>query len=182
MADVAPETLVFLDETSTQTTMTRRTGRAPRGERVVGAVPRNQGANITCLVAIGPRGPLAPCVFEGALDGETFATWVQAWLVPTLTPGMTVVLDNLSVHKHAGAREAIEQAGCHLRFLPPYSPDFNPIELAFAKLKTHLRGVAARAFDPLVDAIGMGLNHITRTDIASWYRHCGYALESDHNL
>lgn len=173
---MAPETLVFLDETSTQTTMTRRMGRAPRGERVVGQVPRNHGPNITCLVAINPTGPLVPCVFEGALDGETFACWIREWLVPTLHPGTTVILDNLSVHKNLDARDAIEKAGCHLVFLPAYSPDFNPIELAFAKLKTHVRGAAARTYDALVDAIGTGLDRRTTDDIAGYYRHCGYTL------
>lgn len=174
IAGIAPETLVFLDETSTQTVMTRRYGRAPGGTRVVGAVPRNHGPNVTCLVAISTAGVHAPCLFEGALDGVLFVRWVREWLVPTLRPGMTVVLDNLSVHKHTEARTTIEAAGCQLRFLPAYSPDFNPIELAFAKLKTHLRAVAARAFDPLVDAIGVGLTAISTTDIAGYYRHCGY--------
>lgn len=176
--DILPETLVFLDETSTQTVMTRRTGRAPRGERVIGAVPRNHGPNVTCLVAISVDGVQAPCVFKGALDGALFAGWIETWLVPCLQPGATVVLDNLSVHENPHARHAIEAAGCHLRFLPAYSPDFNPIELAFSKLKTHLRGVAARAFDPLVDAIGAGLAAITTTDIAGYSRHCGYPLAS----
>lgn len=135
VATIDPATLIFLDETSTQTVMTRRYGRAPRGERVRGHVPRNHGPNVTCLVGISPAGPQAPCVFEGALDGELFVRWVTAWLVPTLTPGTTVVLDNLSVHKNAAVREAIEAAGCFLRFLPAYSPDLNPIELAFAQLK-----------------------------------------------
>lgn len=176
MAEIAPDTVIFLDETSTQTVMTRRSGRAQRGQRVVGCVPRNHGPNVTCLVAISHTGIRAPCVFEGALDGDLFAHWVTTWLVPTLDPGMTVVLDNLSVHKNADARAAIEAATCHVRFLPAYSPDFNPIELAFAKLKTHLRGIAAREFDPLVDAIGIGLTTITPTDIAGYYRHCGFAL------
>lgn len=184
MAAINPETMIFLDETSTQTVMTRRTGRAPRGQRVVGTVPRNHGPNITCLVAIGVTGPLAPCVFEGALDGDLFLQWVREWLVPTLRPGHTVVMDNLSVHKNAQARAAIEAAQCRVRFLPSYSPDFNPIELAFAKLKTHLRGVAARAFEPLVTAIGAGLSRITPPDIAGYYRHCGYELTTtnEHNL
>jgi transposase len=175
---VVPETLVFLDETSTQTVMTRRTGRAPGGQRVVGHVPRNHGPNVTCLVAIGPDGLHAPCVFEGALDGALFVRWVSDWLVPTLRPGMTVVLDNLSVHKTPAARAAIEGAGCQLRFLPAYSPDFNPIEFMFAKLKTYLRGVAARTFEPLLAAIGDGLARGTPADIAGYYRHCGYPLMS----
>lgn len=176
MANVAPETLVFLDETSTQTTMTRTRGRAPRGERVVGAVPRNHGANVTCLVAMSPTGMVAPCVFEGAVHGELFVRWVREWLVPTLPCGTTVVLDNLSVHRTAAVRVAVEAAGCHLRYLPAYSPDLNPIELAFATLKAHLRAVASRRFDPLVDAIGDGLARITPADIAGCYRHCGFNL------
>lgn len=176
MATVAAQTVVFLDETSTQTVMTRRRGRAPRGTRVVDVVPRNHGPNVTCLMALSPTGIRAPCVFEGAVTSDLFVRWVQEWLVPTLTPGTTVVLDNLSVHRNPAVRPAIEGAGCHLRFLPAYSPDFNPIELAFAKLKAHLRGVAARAFDPLLAAIGSGLDRITVTDIAGYYGHCGFPL------
>lgn len=180
MAAVDPQTLVFLDETSTQTTMTRTRGRAPRGQRVLGAVPRNHGPNVTCLAAISATGILVPCVFAGAVDGVLFGRWVAEWLVPALAPGTTVVLDNLSVHKTPVARQAIEAAGCHLRFLPAYSPDCNPIEQLFSKLKTHLRGAAARAFDPLVAAIGEGLRTITPGDIAGSYRHCGYALPLDN--
>lgn len=173
---MAPETVVFLDETSTQTTLTRTRGRAPRGDRVVGAVPRNHGANVTCLVAMGPTGMLAPCVFEGAVDSALFVHWVREWLVPMLPRGTTVVMDNLSVHRHADVGPIMAAAGCDLRYLPAYSPDFNPIELAFSKLKAHLRAVEARAFDPLVDAIGAGLTGITTTDIAGYYGHCGFAL------
>ncbi len=171
--------MLFLDETSTQTVMTRRYGRAPRGQRVVGRVPRNHGPNVTCLMAISPTGVQAPCVFEGALDGALFARWIDAWLVPILPPGTIVSLDNLSVHRHPGVRTAIEAVGCHLRFLPPYSPDFNPIELIFAKLKTHLRGAEARAFEPLVAAIKRGLATITPSDLRACHRHCGYRLETE---
>jgi len=167
---------VFLDETSTQTTLTRDRGRAPRGERVVGTVPRNHGRNITCLVAMGPTGMQAPCVFAGAVTSDLFVCWLRRWLVPTLRRGTTVVLDNLSVHRNADVRAVIEASGCHLRYLPAYSPDFNPIEQAFAKLKAHLRAVGARAFEPLVDAIGAGLDRITTGDIAGFYRHCGFTL------
>jgi transposase len=176
LADVAAETLVFLDETSTQTTMTRSRGRAPRGERVLGAVPRNHGPNVTCLVALGATGVHAPCVFEGAVTSALFVRWLREWLVPTLAPGTTVILDNLSVHRNADVRPVIEGAGCHLRYLPAYSPDCNPIELAFSKLKTHLRSVAPRAFDPLLAAIGAGLTRITTADIRGYYAHCGFPL------
>jgi transposase len=176
MAAVDPTTVIFLDETSTQTTMTRPRGRAPRGERVVGTVPRNHGANITCLAALTPAGITAPLAIEGAMTGDVFLPWIRSWLLPTLARGSTVVMDNLNVHRNAAVRAAIEAAGCQLVYLPAYSPDCNPIELAFAKLKAHLRAVAARAFDPLVDAIGVGLTRITTTDIAGSYRHCGFNL------
>jgi len=176
IADIDPATIVFLDETSTQTTLTRSRGRAPRGVRVVGAVPRNHGANVTCLVAMGSTGMLAPCVFEGAVDSALVVTWVQQWLVPTLPCGTTVVMDNLSVHRVAAVRAVLARAGCALIYLPAYSPDFNPIELAFSKLKTHLRTIAARTYDHVLDAIGTGLTSITATDIAGYYRHCGFDL------
>ncbi len=176
LAEVAPETIVFLDETSTQTVLTRRRGRAPRGERVIGRVPRNHGPNITCLVALGPTGTHAPCVFEGAVTSDLFVRWLREWLLPTLAPGTTVVLDNLAVHRNADVRPTIEAVGCHLRYLPPYSPDFNPIELAFSTLKTHLRGGAARSFETVLTAIGAGLDRITTADIQGYYGHCGFPL------
>lgn len=176
MARVDPATIVFLDETSTQTTLTRTRGRAPRGERVVGAVPRNHGANITCLVAMGPTGMQAPCVFEGAVTSALFVRWLRRWLVPTLPRGTTVVLDTLRVHRHADVRAVLAAAGCHVCYLPAYSPDYNPIELAVAKLKTYLREGGARTFSPLLDAIGHGLGRITTGDIAGCYRHCGFLL------
>jgi transposase len=115
-------------------------------------------------------------VIEGAVDGLVFVPWLQQWLLPQLAPGTTLVLDNLSVHHNPAVRAAIEAAGCQVCYLPAYSPDFNPIELAFAKLKTSLRGVAARTRESLIAAIGQGLATITPTDIAGYYRHCGFAL------
>ncbi|MBA2556993.1 MAG: IS630 family transposase [Chloroflexi bacterium] len=156
--------------------MTRRRGRAPRGARVIGAVPRNHGANLTCLMAIAPAGVLEPCVFEGAVDGPLFQQWLTTWLLPKLPAGTTIVLDNLSVHRSPAVRKAVTAAHCHLRYLPSYSPDFNPIEQIFAKLKTHLRGAAARTPDTLITAIGEGLNRVTAQDIAGCYRHCGFPL------
>lgn len=176
LAAVDPLTVVFLDETSTQTVMTRARGRAPRGMRVVGAVPRNHGPNVSCLAALTPTGVCAPLVIEGAVSGAVFVPWLRDWLLPGLTPGTSIVLDNLSVHRNAAVRAAVEAAGGRLRYLPAYSPDLNPIELAFAKLKTHLRGVAARSYEPLLDAIGEGLDRITATDSAAFSRHCGYHL------
>lgn len=176
MEGVDPATIIFLDETSTQTVMTRRLGRAPRGERVIGAVPRNHGPNVTCLMAIGPSAVLTPCVFEGAVDGALFQRWLADWLLNAVPPGTTIVLDNLSVHRSPEVRTMIEAANCQVRYLPPYSPDFTPIEQIFAKLKTHLRGAAARTLDELIGAIGTGLGRVTAADIAGCYAHCGFTL------
>lgn len=176
MDDIDPQTLVFLDETSTQTVLTRTHARAPRGQRAVARLPRNHGSNVTCLAAVTADGITEPLVFEGPLDGPIFAQWLRERLLPALAPGQTIVLDNLSVHKNAAARAAIEAAGCQCCFLPAYSPDFNPIELLFAQLKAHLRRAAARTFATLVDAIGAGFNQITRSDVHACFRHCGYPL------
>jgi transposase len=173
---IPPATLVFLDETSTQVTMTRTRGRARRGQRVVARVPRNHGHNVTCLTAISPAGLHAPCVFDGALDGPLFRQWVRDWLLPGLPRGSTLVLDNLSVHRSPAVREVVERAGCFLLFLPAYSPDFNPIELVFAQLKTHLRTVAARTTAGVIEAIGSGMARLTPAQIRAYYRHCGYRL------
>lgn len=154
--------------------MTRTPGRAPRGQRLVAAIPRNHGPNITCLAALSTTGVGPSIVFEGALDGALFARWVTDHLVPTLRPGQLLILDNLSVHKHAEAREAIEAAGRQLRFLPAYSRDFNPIELAFSRLKAHLRKVGARAIAPLMDAIGVALRAVTAEHARACFRHAGY--------
>ncbi|HWV35758.1 MAG TPA: IS630 family transposase [Thermomicrobiales bacterium] len=174
IAGTDPETLVFLDETSTQTVLTRARGRSPPGERLVGSVPRNHGDTITCLAAISAASVIAPCVFERSLDGALFAQWLEEWLLPDLPAGTTIVLDNLSVHKNVAAREAVEAAGCRLLFLPAYSPDFNPIELVFAQLKTHLRRAAARTFDAVTEAIGTGFAAVTPGHLRASYRHCGY--------
>jgi transposase len=173
---IPPATLVFLDETSTQVTMTRSRGRAQPGHRVVDRVPRNHGQNVTCLSAISPVGLHAPCVFEGALDGPLFVQWVRDWLLPGVPRGTTLVLDNLSVHRSPAVRAVVEAAGCFLLFLPAYSPDFSPIELVFAHLKRHLRTVAARTTVGVTDAIGSGMARITPAQIRAYYRHCGYPL------
>jgi len=119
---------------------------------------------VSCLAALTPDGIAAPLVIEGAIDGTVFQPRLRAWLLPALAPGTTIVLDNLSVHRSPDVRKLVEEAGCHLRFLPAYSPDFNPIELAFSKLKTHLRAVESRTHETLVEAIGVGLRSISETD------------------
>ncbi len=176
MDEVDAETVVFLDETSTQTVMTRRRGRPPRGERVVGAAPRNHGPNVSLLAALTPDGIGAAMVVEGAVDGAALVAYLREVLVPTLRPGQVVVWDNLAVHKDARARALVEAAGCRLLFLPAYSPDFNPIEFAFAKLKQALRRSAARTYDALVAAIGAALGTITAADARACFADCGFPL------
>jgi transposase len=170
--------VVFLDETSTHTSFTRTHGRAPKGERVVGQAPRNHGPNISCLAALSSTGICSALAIPGPVDGEVFQTWLQAELLPRLTAGTTIVLDNLSVHRGAGVRALVAAAGCSLRFLPAYSPDFNPIELTFSRLKTYLRAVAGRTFDAVVSAIGESFNTVTAQQAVAWYRHCGYSVSA----
>lgn len=126
------------------------------------------------VAAVGLDGLHAPFVIEGPVDAEVFSAYVQQLLVPTLRPGDIVVMDNLSPHKAAGIREAIEATGAQLWYLPPYSPDLNPIEQLWSKIKEHLRKIAARTLDSLADAIGRALQTITLDDVLAWFRHCGY--------
>ncbi len=179
-AGLDPAALVFVDESSTNRAMTPRRARAPRGERAVGSAPRNHGRNVTLLAALAPTGIEAPFAIEGAIDGPAFAAYVEQALVPTLRPGQVVVLDNLSAHKGERVRDLVAAAGCRLLFLPPYSPDFNPIELAFAKLKERLRRTAARTYDALVDAIGDALDTVTTADARAFFAHCGFPLPDQH--
>jgi transposase len=167
---------VCLDETSTATNLTRRYARAPGATRAIGYTPRNYGQRTTVLAALTPAGLTAPMLLEGAVDTAAFVAYVEQLLCPTLQPGQVVLLDNLSCHRAPAVRTAIEGAGCQLWFLPTYSPDYNPIELAFAKLKTALRAAAARTQDALDHAIARALDTITPTDARAWFRHCGFWL------
>ena len=175
-AQLDPTKLVFIDESGTNLAMTPRYGRAPRGQRVVGVVPRNHGPNVTLLAAMSGAGITAAMTMTGATDREVWPLFVRQVLLPTLRPGQIVLWDNLAVHKNVAIRQLIEAAGCQVRFLPPYSPDFSPIEQAFSKLKTTLRQTGARTRPALEDAIAAGLDTITAHDAAAWFRHCGYAL------
>lgn len=176
MAHLDPGQLVFVDETGSNITLTPRYGRAPRGQRCRGQVPRNWGHNTTLLAAMSLAGIQTAFVIEGATDQAVFEGFVEHYLVPQLRPGQVVVWDNLSVHKSVRARALIEAAGCQVLFLPPYSPDYNPIELAFAKLKTALRRAGQRTVEGLWTAIGTGLDTITAQDARGWFQHCGYQL------
>lgn len=154
--------------------MTRRYGRAPRGERCLGAVPHGHWLTSTFLAALRQDGITAPCLFDGAINGETFRAWVEQFLAPTLRPGDIVVMDNLGSHKVDGIRQAIEARGASLRYLPPYSPDLNPIEQFFAKLKAFLRKAAARTFDALLQAIADILPRVSTQECANYIADAGY--------
>jgi transposase len=156
--------------------MTPRYGRAPRGQRVVGAAPRNHGPNTTLVAALSLDGITTAMTVEGALDRPAFDAFVTRVLAPTLRPGQIVVWDNLSVHKSAEAQRQIAARGCQLLWLPPYSPDFTPIENAFSKLKTALRRSGARTREALDDAITAALPMITGADAIGWFAHCGYPI------
>ncbi len=165
---------VFVDETSANLAYCRRYGRAPGGRRLNQAVPLHNGPNVTLIAALTPEGFGALLSVDGAVNGQVFAAYLDQVLGPTLRPGDVVVLDNLSVHKVAGLEQVAQKYGARLLYLPPYSPDFNPIELAFSKLKTWLRAVQARTRDLLEDAICTAAEWITASDAKNWFDHCGY--------
>jgi transposase len=139
-------------------------------------VPRNHGKNTTLVAALTPQGLQAPWTIEGAINTEAFTAYIKPVLGPTLRPGQVVILDTLSVHTAGSVREAIEACGCELRFLPPYSPDFTPIEQAFSKIKAVLRGVGARSREALLAAIGQAVATITPDDAHAWFTHAQYSL------
>jgi len=156
--------------------MTRRYGRAPKGERAVGSVPGNHGPNITIVGTLGLEGMAAVASLEGAVNGVIFRKFVEETLGPTLVAGDVVVMDNLPAHKVKGIAEAIQGRGAQLVYLPPYSPDLSPIELCWSKVKTYLRQAKARSQEGLEAALEQALETVTSFDAQGWFRHCGYAL------
>lgn len=179
MFGVPAETLIFVDEAGARIDMARTHGRAPRGQRIHEAVPRNRGRVTTVLGAISLRGMVAHMTVVGGTSGEVFERFVREHLVPILQPGQLVVWDNLGAHKQRVVRQAVEAAGCHVVFLPPYSPEFNPIEEAWAKVKAFLRKWAVRAATALPAAIRLALALITPTDAQGYFRHAGYLAQVD---
>jgi transposase len=169
-----PERLVFIDETGAATDMARRYGRCPRGQRLVASVPWGHWKTTTFVAALRVEGITAPCVFDGPMDGPCFRSYIEQFVVPILRPGDIVVMDNLSSHKVVGIREAIEAAGAELRYLPPYSPDLNPIEQFFAKLKALLRKAAARTIDALFAAIADALTAVSPQECQNYLANQGY--------
>ena len=168
--------LKFIDESGVHLGLTRLYGRARPGERVREATPGFSGKHYTLIAALGFGDISATWLLEEAMTREAFDVYVTQVLAPTLQPGDVLLLDNLNVHKSETARQAIEARGAHLEFLPPYSPDLNPIELCWSKVKTVLRKLKARSVDELVEALNCAFSSITPEDIHAWFTHCGYIL------
>jgi len=175
---VDPSRLVFIDETWTKTNMTRLRGWAPRGRRLVAKVPHGHWKTATFLAALRNDRIEAPCLFDGPINGERFRAYVEQFLAPTLKQDDIVVLDNLGSHKGKAVRQAVKAAGAHLLFLPKYSPDLNPIEQVFAKLKTFVRKAAPRTLDAVSDAIAEGLKTFGPKEYANYLKDAGYAYNT----
>jgi transposase len=169
-----PARLVFIDETWVKTNMTRSRGRATRGMRLVCDVPYGHWKTTTFLAALRVTGLTAPLVVDGAINGELFRAYVEQHLVPTLSAGDVVVLDNLNSHKVSGVRQAIERRGATLLYLPPYSPDLNPIEQVFAKFKWLVKTAQERTVDGLWRCCGRLIDRFSESECRNYFRHCGY--------
>lgn len=171
--------MIFIDETWTKTNMTRRRGRALVGQRLIAKVPHGHWKTTTLIAALGIEGVRCSTVLDGPVNADAFEAFVEQVLLPQLQPGDVVVMDNLASHKRPRCRELIESVGADLLFLPPYSPDLNPIELIFAKIKETLRSLACRTREALWNAIQPVLDQITPTDAAHSFAHCGYTLQME---
>lgn len=168
--------LKFVDETGMNLALTRLYGRAAPGVRVVDTVPQNYGENVSVLAALGLQGLSAPMTVDGAVDTEVFRIYVEQVVGPTLVPGDIVVMDNLAVHKVVGIEETMRARGAYLEYLPPYSPDLNPLEKCWAKITTALRHAKARTREALEAALKHALQTITPSDAQAWFAHCGYPV------
>lgn len=182
MGGIDPGRLVFVDECSTNVRLVPLRARAPRGHRAYGKAPRNWKENVTLISSITSTGLGPSMSIEGSADGEAFSLYVERFLCPSLEQGQIVVMDNLSVHKMKRVREMIESRGCQLWFLPPYSPDYNPIEEAFAKIKTIMRKAKARSVEVLFEATGQALCAVTEQDTRGFFAHSGYGLPRAQSL
>ena len=166
---------MFLDESGALTNLVRTWGRSDCGERCVGLAPQGHWKVMTAVAAVRLDGLAAPFTIDCPMDGEVFAVYVRRVLVPTLRPGDVVVMDNLTAHKRPQIQQEVEEAGARVLYLPPYSPDLNPIEMIWSKVKGLLRTIAARTVDALHDAFGAAFAAVTPADILGCFRHCGYA-------
>lgn len=182
LSGVDPGRLVFVDESSTNVGLAPRYGRAPKGQRARGREPRNWGKNVTLISSITLSGIGPSLSIEGSSDTESFSLYVRELLCPALERGQIVLMDNLNVHKGAWVREAIEGRGCTLVLLPPYSPDFNPIEEAFSKIKALLRKAKARTREALFEATHLALGAVTAEDASGFFGHCGYAIPQAQSI
>lgn len=169
--------LVFVDESGTHTSMDRTRSRAPKGERAYGKVPRNRGKSTALIASMSLSGMGESMCLQGATDAKAFEVYVEHFLAPTLSEGQVVVLDGLGAHRPKRIRELIEERGAELVFLPTYSPDLNPIEEAFSKIKGILRKLGARTHEALLEAMAQALSDVTPQDAAGWFGHCGYQVE-----
>lgn len=169
---------IFIDESGVTTDLLRRYGRSPRGVRLRDYSPYGHWQTHTVVAGLRFDGLVAPAVFDGPIDNATFLAYVEQVLVPVLRPGDVVVLDNLTMHKQPEVHAAVERVGARLRFLPPYSPDFNPIEQAFAKLKAFLRAARPRSFDQVVELVAIALDLFSPTECVNFIRHCGYRVST----
>lgn len=167
--------LVFVDESGANTQMTRRYGRSPVGQRLVYPVPQGHYQTTTLIAAVRLTGPQAPWMFDGPMDGELFLAWIKQGLVPVLQREDVVILDNLATHKVAGVKETVEAAGARLEYLPPYSPDFNPIENLWSKVKQGVKSRNPRNARQLFKAVGTAFNAVTPEDCHGFFLHAGYA-------
>ena len=166
-----------MDESGTHISMDRLRSRAPKGERAYGKVPKNRSKNLTLIASMSLHGMGESMCLEGATDAAAFEVYLERFLAPTLSEGQVVVMDNLGAHRPKRIRDLIEARGAELAFLPSYSPDLNPIEQAFSKIKTILRKLGARNHEALLEAIGEALSKVTPGDAAGWFDHCGYQVE-----
>jgi transposase len=177
-----PDRLVFIDESSAKTNLTRLRGRAPRGQRVKAHAPYGRWQTTTMLCGLRLQGAIAPMLLSGAIDGAAFTEYVRQVLAPALRPGDIVVMDNLASHQSADAQEAIAAVGASVVFLPPYAPDFNPIEMMWSKVKQILRSIAGRTFEELCDGMARAIAAISATDALGYFTHCGIATEKRKGL
>ena len=177
MKDIDPARFVFVDECGTNIALRRLYARSPRGERAFGKVPRNWGKNLTLIAAMSAEEGMGQAMsVEGATDGAAFEAYVKHFLLPTFKEGQMIIMDNLQVHKSTKVCKLVESAGASVLFLPPYSPDFSPIEEAFSKIKAILRSIEARTQQTLLEAIGQALDAVSQRDALGWFAHCGYRL------
>lgn len=176
MSSLPFERLTFVDESGVNLSMTRRYGRAPRGQRVTDRVPGDPGVNVTLIGALSLTGLKALMTIPGTTTGEVFRAYAEQVLGPTLRPGDVVVMDNLRAHKVSGVAEALVGRGAQVVYLPPYSPDLSPIEACWSKLKTALRGAKARTYEALDAALAEAWEAVTASDAQGWFTHCGYPI------